>query len=529
MTDNSSPDATREGATDADYVPAADGIQVNGEFESTPRTYRWYLIRLLGFGGLFVGLYYVQAWNFLLFHSFAELFSIVIAGGVFLIAWNSRKRMASNFFIIIGVAYASVAFLDLIHTLAYAGMGVFPGHGADLPTQLWLGARYVEAISLLAGTAFVASSRLQHRFSIGQNQTETFGLVVVYIAVTAVVIGTIFLGVFPTAYVEGVGLTDMKILSEYVIIAILGITLGLLYQNRDVFETDVFRYLAVAILLTIGAEFMFTLYFSVYGFSNMAGHVFKIASFYFLYVSVIKTGVTNPQEVLFRQLSQERNELADRTEALERQNTRLDRFASLVSHDLRNPLNVAQGRLDLAGEESDSEHLAHASMAIDRSLGLIDDMLSLARAGKHVSEKEWIELGPFAETCWSTVETGDAKITVDVACSIKADRSRLQQLIENLFRNAIDHGGPDVTIRIGRLPDGFFIEDDGPGIAPEKRDSVFESGYTTNQTGTGFGLAIVSEIVDAHGWEIRISESAEGGARFELSGIEIERAVTPSA
>ena len=206
---------------------------------------------------------------------------------------------------------------------------------------------------------------------------------------------------------------------------------------------------------------------------------------------------------------------------LERQNERLDRFASVVSHDLRNPLNVAQGRIDLAQEECDTEHLDAAADGVERSFELIDDMLELARAGQAVSETEPVTLTNLADVCWDTVETADAQIRVDVESTIRADRSRLRQLLENLFRNAIEHGREGVTVRVGSLPEGFYVEDDGTGIPHDEREEVWESDYSGSEDGTGFGLSIVKQIVEAHGWDIRVTDGSDGGARFEISGVEV--------
>jgi PAS domain S-box-containing protein len=214
-------------------------------------------------------------------------------------------------------------------------------------------------------------------------------------------------------------------------------------------------------------------------------------------------------------------ERKEREEALQRERDRLDEFASVVSHDLRNPLNVAQGRIDLAQEECDTEHLDAAARGVDRSLDLIDDMLELARAGQAVSETEPVEVADLADVCWDTVETADAEIRVDLNSTIQADRSRLRQLLENLFRNAIEHGREDVTVRIGSLPEGFYVEDDGPEIPHDEREKVWESGYSESDDGTGFGLAIVKQIVEAHGWDIRITDGSEGGARFEITRVEV--------
>lgn len=214
------------------------------------------------------------------------------------------------------------------------------------------------------------------------------------------------------------------------------------------------------------------------------------------------------------------NELKRREHELERERDRLDEFASIVSHDLRNPLNVAQGRIELAQQNGESEHLQDALEAINRSLELIEDMLTLARAGKHVSEMESVDLASLVRVCENNVEIPDATINVDLHTIIKADRSRVSQLFENLIRNAVEHGSDDVTVTVGKLERGFFIEDDGPGIPIEDRGKIFDAGYSSNPEGTGFGLGIVSEIVEAHGWEINITEGSEGGARFEITSVE---------
>jgi PAS domain S-box-containing protein len=205
---------------------------------------------------------------------------------------------------------------------------------------------------------------------------------------------------------------------------------------------------------------------------------------------------------------------------LRQRNERLDEFASVVSHDLRNPLNVAQGRIDLAKEDCDSTHLDDALTGIDRSLELIDDMLMLAKAGDRVGNIEPVNLGEFIQRCWQNVESETATLEAETDLSLNADETRLQQLMENLLRNAVEHGGDRVTINIGALEDGFYVEDDGPGIPEEKREEVFSAGHSSLEDGTGFGLSIVKEIVDAHGWDIRITEGSEGGARFEITGVE---------
>jgi len=206
-----------------------------------------------------------------------------------------------------------------------------------------------------------------------------------------------------------------------------------------------------------------------------------------------------------------------RERELQRQNERLESFASVISHDLRNPLNVVAGRIELAREECDSDHLSDAEAALKRAEALIDDVLTLAREGESVNATDTVRIPDVVERCCRIVETGDATVKINTDQTIEADRSRLQQLFENLTRNAIEHGGRDVTVKVGDLDDGFYVEDDGPGIPEEERNRVFESAYSTVEGNTGFGLAIVKEIVEAHGWDINVAESGSGGARFEIT------------
>ncbi|WP_053948034.1 PAS domain S-box protein [Halolamina sediminis] len=226
---------------------------------------------------------------------------------------------------------------------------------------------------------------------------------------------------------------------------------------------------------------------------------------------------------------------------------RLERFASIVSHDLRNPLNVAEGRLELAAEECNSEHLGHVGDAHERMNALIDSLLSLAREGELAADPAPVDVADVVESAWATVATGDAELRVAVEGTIAADRSRLSQLFENLFRNAVEHGsttsqtesddavehgaaddgtqpgdvapGPGVTVTVGELDGGFFVADDGPGVPENERESVFETGYSTGE-GIGFGLPIVEQVAEAHGWSVRLVESEGGGARFEFTGVD---------
>lgn len=203
---------------------------------------------------------------------------------------------------------------------------------------------------------------------------------------------------------------------------------------------------------------------------------------------------------------------------LERQNDRLERFAGMVSHDLRNPISVARGHLELVTEDIDHASLDEVDQALARMEALIDDLLDLARHGRPIDETTPVDVCAVAADAWAFVDSGEAEFTCTVDTRLDADPDRLQQLFENLFRNAIEHGGPGVAVRVVALDGeaGFAVEDTGVGIDPAVRDDLFEPGVSTDADGTGFGMPIVKEIVDAHRWTIDVGESSAGGARFEI-------------
>ncbi|WP_165872034.1 sensor histidine kinase [Natrarchaeobius halalkaliphilus] len=206
---------------------------------------------------------------------------------------------------------------------------------------------------------------------------------------------------------------------------------------------------------------------------------------------------------------------------LKQQNERLERFASVASHDLRNPINVMSGYLTLAEETGSEEHFDEIRTALDRMETLVDDLLALAESGKPIRETTPASLKSVVEGARNGVALEGIRVEIDPDLGVvEADESRLRQLFENLFRNVQDHASGADTIRVTAIDDGVAVEDNGPGIPPAERDRIFEYGYTSAQSGTGLGLSIVQEVVAGHGWNISVHESADGGARFEIRGID---------
>jgi PAS domain S-box-containing protein len=229
---------------------------------------------------------------------------------------------------------------------------------------------------------------------------------------------------------------------------------------------------------------------------------------------------THDGEQYFTGIIRDISEQRRRENQLQEQQDRLDEFADILSHDIRNPLSVAQGDTELAKENHESPERQKITESLRRIDTLVADIHELSRTGRSIGDTEVIDVEDSVYEAWDCVETAGATLAIDDDLgSVTADESRFQELFENLFRNAIDHAGDDVTVRVGRLPEdgGLYVADDGPGISPSRRSAVFDHGYSTDQEGTGYGLSIVEQIVEGHGWEIAVMESADGGARFEIA------------
>ncbi len=249
-----------------------------------------------------IGLYLASLYNYLLFHTLAEIFSVIVAYAIFVFAWNSRRLIDNTYLLFIGCAYLFIGIMDLAHTLGYTGMYIFYGYDTNLPTQLWISARYMQSVSLLIAPLLM-----------GKKLNITW-LLSGFTVVVVLLLGMIFGGVFPDCFLEGVGLTFFKKFSEYLISLILVGAFALLSLKRREFDPGVVRLLMASIMFTIVSELAFTFYIHAYGFSNLMGHYFKIVSFYLIYKAIIETGLKKPFGFLLRNLKQREEALRDSEE-----------------------------------------------------------------------------------------------------------------------------------------------------------------------------------------------------------------------
>ncbi|TFF89506.1 MAG: hypothetical protein EU548_07395 [Promethearchaeota archaeon] len=263
------------------------------------------IIESLIFGSLLFLIFLTRFYHYLLFHTIAELSAITISIGIFVVGWNSRIYIKTSFFSIIGVSFLFIGIIDLIHTLGYYGMNIFSEYGSNLPTSLWIVARFWQATSLLIALILF------------KKKINLYYLVILNVILLIILLESIFSEIFPTCYIEDVGLTPFKIISEYVIDFIFIISLIWLYLLRKDFDKKVYVYIIISIISTILSELAFTFYIGVYDFSNLVGHLFKIVAFYFIYKAIIKTGIKKPYDLLFRKIKKSEEELKMRAEMLE--------------------------------------------------------------------------------------------------------------------------------------------------------------------------------------------------------------------
>lgn len=318
----------------------------------------WFrLFRFAMLGLAVAGLHLSAAYSFLFFHSLAEILRTVALFGVFVLAWHSRRWSKNNYIVLIGISYLFIGSLELLHALAYKGMGVFAGYDADLPTQLWIAFRYLEAVSFVIAP-LVIHSRL--------HPPVTF---IAYFLATVALAAAIFGGAFPAAFVEGEGLTPFKINSEYAISALFLLSIVLLLRVRRSFDHRILIRLVAALALGAAAEIAFTQYASVYGAANEAGHLLLLLSTYCVYRGVLVAGIVDPFSLLFRSLKQKEAELeaalSSRTAALKTSEERAEALAKARVAEMK--LHAADARLASIIRSSSDAIVSYSSDGVVQS------------------------------------------------------------------------------------------------------------------------------------------------------------------
>jgi len=474
-----------------------------------------------------VGLYLSSLYNYLLYHSLAELFSVVIAVGVFAIAWNSRRFLENNYLLYLGIAYLFVGIIDLAHTLSYKGMSIFSGFGANLPTQLWIAARYLEAVSLLLAPWF-----LRRRL----NPAALFAAY--FLIFTLLCLAIFYWRIFPVCFVEGVGLTPFKKISEYIICGILAGALAFLWRQQAEFDPMVLRLIIWSIILTMASELAFTFYVGVYDLSNFVGHFFKILSFYLIYKAIIETGLVKPYNLLFRNLNLSEEALRKRTAELEFANRELESFSYSVSHDLKAPVRAIGGFARILASEYagklDSEGLRLLQIIrtnTDLMSALIDDLLALARLGRVQIKKSLVNMTVITNQVVTQLRADtpnrDLHLTIGDLPPALGDHSLLYQVMVNLLTNAVKFtkSRPSAIIEVGgRIEDQeniYYVKDNGAGFDARFIGNLFRPFQRLHRSeefeGTGVGLALVKRIIQRHGGRVWAEGKVDEGATFYFS------------
>ena len=460
--------------------------------------------------------------GYLLFHSLVEMFSIVVAFAVFIVTWNSRRMFDNPFLLLVGIAYLFIGALDLLHTLTFTGMGVFPDH-EYFANQFWVATRALEAISLVTGFWFLAKKK-----TVNPDRS-----VVTYTVVTALIIASILVwDIFPECFIEGQGQTTFKIVAEWVIIAILLSALFLLYRFKEEFSKPVFRILSISIFFTILSEFCFTLYVSNYSMVNALGHYAKLISFYLIYKANVETAFTQPTASIFKNLK-------DNEERYKSLVANKDRFFSIIAHDLRNPFSSLINFSELIHKNSEKlgkskvEDLARRmNVSAKLAHSLLETLLTWSQvqtgALKPVPEvldaasllRETLELSAAV----ATAKEVEVVVEGEISEKVLADRQMILTVLRNLTSNAIKFSYPQrqIVLRAERQQGQvlFSVTDEGIGIQKEQAERIFDfsepysSDGTRSEKGNGLGLILCAEFVAICGGTIGLKSEHGLGSTF---------------
>ncbi len=469
--------------------------------------------------------YYISLKNYLLFHIFAELFAIVISSALFMIVWNTKDKNENPNLVYLGIAYLFIGILDLFHTISYKGMNIYTDY-SFYANQLWIAARYMESISLLLFTTIISNKKkISYHF-----------VFVIFLIISILVYISIFvLKIFPICFIDGYGQTSFKIVSEYIVICILIINVILVSLNKKNYISKIFIYMVASIILTIISEFMFTLYLSNYGLSNITGHIFKLFSFYFIYKALIETSLKRPYDLIYTKLKESEQRLSDLNDSK-------DKFFSIIAHDLKNPFSGVMGFIDIIfkhykdlSEKELIEYLNLIKNTTKNSIEFLNNLLIWARTqtGRIKFEPIEIDLKNLINDVIEFVQVSADRKFININNNIQentciyADINMMDTIFRNLLTNAIKFTGENgiITITSELTVDEHIrisVEDTGIGISEEnikklfKLDTMISTKGTNEETGSGIGLIICKEFVDKHSGKIEVSGKINAGSKFSV-------------
>ncbi|MFC1889409.1 MASE3 domain-containing protein [Thermodesulfobacteriota bacterium] len=465
---------------------------------------------------ILLGLSLTSLYNYLLFHSLAEIFSIVVACGIFMLSWNARRMMGSSYLPFIGIAYLFIAALDLVHVLAYEGMGIFPRQGSNLATQLWIAARTMESVSLLISPFFLRPK---------MNVKAVFA---VYAAACMLIFFSIFpLDLFPVCFLEGVGLTTFKKISEYIISFILLASIAHFFRRRNAFDSRVIRLMVLSIAVTIASELAFSVYRDVFGLLNMVGHCLKIVSFYLIYKAIIETGLVRPYDLLFRELEKG---VAERTEELKRLSSRLltaqEEERSRISRELHDGIGQTLSTITFAlknalrkGEEGKA---AEGDGSIETVVPMLQDAIDeVRRISRDLHPPILDDLGILATLSWFCREFQkihsdiriEKRFEIDDDDVPRALKTMIYRIVQEAMNNVAKHSRADfasISLRKADRRIELLVEDNGRGFDVEH-----------DRPGKGalqrFGLASMKERAELSSGSFVIEAAGGKGTRILVS------------
>jgi signal transduction histidine kinase len=441
-------------------------------------------------GSLVIILFQITSYSYLLFHSIVELFSIVIAISVFIIGWNVDGYAENSVFRSLGIGYLFVGIIDVLHTLSYSGMGVFPGYDANLPTQLWIAARYVETSVILIAPILLKRECPRYRVVIGN------------IVISSVFISLIFAGYFPDAFIIGQGLTPFKVASEYIIVGILVISFIVYHRTNLNLEPRLVRLLTAAIIVTALSELSFTLYADVYSVMNMMGHFLKVVSFYFIYRAMIVGPLITPYDAMFSNLrrSEDALRIANKT----------------MRHDIINELAVIQTSLELFSETGNDILFNQAIDTIERTIRQIQLQSTFEKESFGDGDNHPAHIH---EVIRDAIKDSILEVSVKGVSSCYVSEA-LISVLRNLVRNIEQHSKSErIEITISDTKETCIVRvvDFGKGIPEEIQERIFDEGYSYGKTGrTGMGLFLSRKILRSYNGMISLVKSDSSGTEFEV-------------